>query len=400
MTIRMRVLPRFPARISGINGISTYRDGPDLVIKSDYGSIVRIPAVENENTTFFKVWNSDDDSYAIMTFNDVIAALGSTTGLMAVSVYDPNGIHADVFNRGNHTGVQAISTVTGLQSALDTLTNTKLALAGGAMTGDIDMAGHNVINIREGVADFLTGLSTIRASSTTVTVGPGAIKGNGRYVKNTASMTKSLSTAWSAGGGAGAGALDAGAYAASETYFLHAIRKIADGSFDWLSSVSPTAPTVPAGYELVGRFWINLVSSSAILDYTQSGNKCELAAAVAESSLTSSFAKALVSLALAPKNISVDMLLDLSGAIGAAVNASVDAKLYDGYLPAGATSHAAHAGASSATNANSVNFFSTPKVRTNTSRQIYQSANFNVTTGSVILTSLGWEDWQLPRQGA
>ena len=97
MTLRLRVLPRFPARISGINGISTYRDGPDLVIESDYGSLVRIPAVDDEATTFFKVWNQDDDSYSIMTFEDVIAAIGVISGFMPLATYDPTNKNTDVF---------------------------------------------------------------------------------------------------------------------------------------------------------------------------------------------------------------------------------------------------------------------------------------------------------------
>jgi hypothetical protein len=40
-------------------------------------------------------------------------------GDMLASVYDPQGIDADAFDRANHTGTQAVSTVTGLQTALD-----------------------------------------------------------------------------------------------------------------------------------------------------------------------------------------------------------------------------------------------------------------------------------------
>ncbi len=44
---------------------------------------------------------------------------GGGGGDMLASVYDPNSIAADAFDRANHTGAQAIGTVTGLQSALD-----------------------------------------------------------------------------------------------------------------------------------------------------------------------------------------------------------------------------------------------------------------------------------------
>jgi hypothetical protein len=41
------------------------------------------------------------------------------SGDMAAATYDPQSIASDAFARANHTGVQAISTVTGLQTALD-----------------------------------------------------------------------------------------------------------------------------------------------------------------------------------------------------------------------------------------------------------------------------------------
>lgn len=46
-------------------------------------------------------------------------ASGPGSGDMLEAVYDPQGIGLDAFARANHTGQQAITTVTGLQSALD-----------------------------------------------------------------------------------------------------------------------------------------------------------------------------------------------------------------------------------------------------------------------------------------
>lgn len=48
----------------------------------------------------------------------------------------PESSHASVLDRANHTGAQAIATVTGLQAALDTLTTDKAPLAGPVFTGD------------------------------------------------------------------------------------------------------------------------------------------------------------------------------------------------------------------------------------------------------------------------
>jgi len=46
-------------------------------------------------------------------------ASGAGTGDMQATTYDPQAIANDTFARSNHTGAQAISTVTGLQGALD-----------------------------------------------------------------------------------------------------------------------------------------------------------------------------------------------------------------------------------------------------------------------------------------
>lgn len=46
----------------------------------------------------------------------------TSIGNMAASVYDPANIAADIFDRANHTGSQAISTIAGLQAALNDIT--------------------------------------------------------------------------------------------------------------------------------------------------------------------------------------------------------------------------------------------------------------------------------------
>ena len=48
----------------------------------------------------------------------------SGTDGMSKAIYDPNNIGADVYARANHTGTQTISTITGLQSALNSKSDT------------------------------------------------------------------------------------------------------------------------------------------------------------------------------------------------------------------------------------------------------------------------------------
>jgi hypothetical protein len=148
MTLRMRVLPRFPATITATNGLTVERPTgtPDLIVKPDFGQLVQIPSVGDGDNVFFIAWDRGLELYRIMSFNDLFSGVAGE--FMPISVYDPQGISADAFARANHTGVQAIATITGLQAALDA----KLALAGGTMTGVIDMNSHKVTNVTDGSA--------------------------------------------------------------------------------------------------------------------------------------------------------------------------------------------------------------------------------------------------------
>lgn len=118
MSMRIRVLPRFPALITGTNGLTVVRDGVDLVVKPDYGALTQVPAVITPSSSFFAIWDEGQDMYIRMSFDDVFAAVVDL-GFMATDTYDPQGIEDDAFERANHTGTQAISTVTGLQTALN-----------------------------------------------------------------------------------------------------------------------------------------------------------------------------------------------------------------------------------------------------------------------------------------
>jgi hypothetical protein len=52
-------------------------------------------------------------------YNDLINTPDGGSGDMLAETYDPGNVAADVYARAHHTGEQAISTVTGLQTALD-----------------------------------------------------------------------------------------------------------------------------------------------------------------------------------------------------------------------------------------------------------------------------------------
>lgn len=121
-SLRLRVLPRFPARISGTNGIVTVRDNVDQIVKNDFSILNRTPAIDNPDKVFLLTWNSDLDYYSLMSFTDTFAAAIDVTGLMPVSIYDPTGKNQDIF------------------AYADTKAALKLSLTGGVMTGAIQDA--------------------------------------------------------------------------------------------------------------------------------------------------------------------------------------------------------------------------------------------------------------------
>lgn len=107
----------------------------------------------------------------------------------------------------------------------------------------------NDIDISAGQATDTTGAFTLTLAST---------------------MTKRLDAAWTAG--TGNGGLDAGSIANAE-YNVWEIRKDSDGSIDVLFSISPTAPTMPAGYTAKRRIGSFFRASGVIRPFIQKGDR-------------------------------------------------------------------------------------------------------------------------------
>lgn len=86
-SLRLRVLPRFPARIMGANGLDAERDGADMVVKPDFGALVQIPSVSTPETTYFWGWDQSIDMYSRISFQDLVSniqdvIIGPTTAAM------------------------------------------------------------------------------------------------------------------------------------------------------------------------------------------------------------------------------------------------------------------------------------------------------------------------------
>ncbi|MVB00045.1 hypothetical protein GN330_22600 [Nitratireductor sp. CAU 1489] len=118
--------------LSSVAGLS-YSNG-DLIYANGAASMARLGIAPN--------------GYFLMSDGSTpVWSSSGPTGMLA-SVYDPQNISSDVFDRANHTGTQAISTVSGLQGALDAKTTgfpTKSAAeayAPSAAPDFIRLAGH------------------------------------------------------------------------------------------------------------------------------------------------------------------------------------------------------------------------------------------------------------------
>lgn len=75
--LRMRVLPRYPARVEAANGLTVEREGADLVVKPDFGSLAEIFSVESPNDTYFWTWRAGNGEYDRISFQKLVDNVGA-----------------------------------------------------------------------------------------------------------------------------------------------------------------------------------------------------------------------------------------------------------------------------------------------------------------------------------
>lgn len=284
MTIRMRVLPRFPAKISGSTGIKITRpDGStDLTVSLDVSDIVRVPSVADNTKVFFIAWNSDQDTYSIMSFADTFAAVIDTEGFMLQSMYDPQGIEDDAFARANHTGEQAISTVTGLQTALNNLGSADTALA-----ASILVAGTGLLN---GLT--LSNNATDATNDIDFAAGVCASESGVATIMSHSAGTAQLDVAFGSGNG---GRFDS---AISDGWWhCFVISNGTTVSRGFSKSLNPTSqPNYPSGYTSYRRVGSILRVSGVINQFKQNGDYFNYTTAVLDRSSTVAASNVLLTL--------------------------------------------------------------------------------------------------------
>lgn len=151
-------------------------------------------------------------------------------------------------------------------------------------------------------------LSTL-GSTTFFGVSPGrAVDDTGVVSMDLVSAIFKTTTSWVVG--TSQGGLDTGTIAASTWYHVFLIKNLASGNVDVLYSLSPTAPTMPAGYtvkRLIGS--VLTTAGSLITDFIQIGDETLWRATVTGVGTAGSVAATALTLAGIPTGIKVNAKL-------------------------------------------------------------------------------------------
>lgn len=244
--------------------------------------------------------------------------------------------------------------------------------------------------------DFVQGLTMVPNGTTAVDIKAGTAFGNSQFVTVNAITAKSLASTF--GIGSNAGGLDTGVKQVSKTYFTHAIRRQSDGLGDILFSLSPTAPTLPSGWDLIQRTAaIRTDSSGNIVPFLQVGNAMDISQ-VTELSTTAGIATALRVIASAPLGIITKLRMGGVPNIGA--NSTVQIFVYSalkGGTALGTDLYCYMATAGGAA-ANYGTIYA--DVECNTAGQLMVGVGIPTGTGTANLLCYGWDDFTVPRIGA
>lgn len=116
-SLRMRVLPRFPARISGTNGLEVEQENLDLIVKPDFESLAEIVSVGSPDDTFFWVM-LPNGLYARMSFQKITDGIGAIIIGPTTAAMEATSPVADQMIYFTGPDVAAVTSLTGAGRAL------------------------------------------------------------------------------------------------------------------------------------------------------------------------------------------------------------------------------------------------------------------------------------------
>jgi len=239
----------------------------------------------------------------------------------------------------------------------------------------------------------INGLLISLSTATSVGISAGiCANGNGGTTYNLtlpSAITKTFSNFSS---GSGNGGLDTGSISANTWYNVFIIRRDSDGTTDGLISLSPTSPTMPAGYTAnrrLGSFKTN--NSSQITPFTQVGDWFIWSSSVNDaSSVISDTTAHLVTLSV-PPGVSVEVEMTMINTSNSFVITYVSSPYQGDELPQDSSSSVPGYTVVAGSAAGSRGTTGILRVLTNTSSQI-RFRNGTATNTTVGIFTYGWRD--------
>lgn len=237
--------------------------------------------------------------------------------------------------------------------------------------------------------DFFTGFIPAYVGVTSVTIGPGVGWFGGRKHQTAVATAKTLVQL-----------LDTGSVQPSKTYFLYAIRKVSDGTTDFVMSLSAleAGVTKPAGWECLSGSRVGLIltnSSGNIVPFWQTGNE------VNTDSYAWLTANVNVQGLAIPSNIPVGLSVDVSVLIDTVV-AATGQDCIGIVSDAAATNYTTGAAHQVRCRSRSGNDYpdqsaAAGKARSNVNGQLWRYAAVTSTAAAASFFVCGWHDYTCKR---
>lgn len=84
MSISTRVVPRFPARVSGADGVAVEKENGAFTVKQDWGALAEDLALPNTADTYFGIWKQSGDTYTRVSADTLLPYVAS--GIVTLNI--------------------------------------------------------------------------------------------------------------------------------------------------------------------------------------------------------------------------------------------------------------------------------------------------------------------------
>ncbi len=291
---------------------------------------------------------------------------------------------------GTGTGdMQAANNLSDLANADTALDNLGGTAVGKAVFTAVDQAAAQAAIGAKVLAGHLYGMEMTWVSGAAIGFSAGECADSSamHYIKAASAIAeKYIHVAWAAG--TAQGMLDAGAVA-DGTYHIFAIGKSTDpAAFDYLASTSPTAPTMPATWDLKRRIGSVVRKSGGILGFVQAADKFSLVSPVRDLSVQDPGTSGILVALTVPMGLSVEveMCVTISKTFANRVNFIITSPLQSDIAPA-------TAGPYTATLIQNPENKSIPnRTMTNVSAQVRHRSDYSAASYFVVMDTFGWID--------